>query len=470
MFKGKEKLVWLAVVLVLVIVLGVYFTGMEPAIEEPEAPVAETPQEPQPEPEPEPEPEEVFDFGGRTIRVSSWGDITPKSGTPMGDRQVAREAELEEKFNVSIEWVNVPWDVYLETLTASILAGDPIAEKVELSASWFYPLQKRGFLQPLEELYDLTDEKWVKDALEFTTIDGRTYGLDRERPILRGVLFFNKAIFEREGLPNPYELVANKQWTWDKMIEIAKQATRDLDGDGVIDQWGLGGGDAPLCFVYSNLGRILTMVDGKPTITLGEPNAQEGLQAFYDAVNVHKVVEIPPEGAPWDYDIQRFQDGKLAMFPFNFWIADRFAEAMADDYGVTLFPIGPRADEFVSTGDGHFPFVIPRGVEHPEQVAMIYDRWTEPFPEELEDPDFWFLPYLHRVRDEESVNTMRYSLQNDIVTHTLSVAFHDPVVTTWWGIDWELTHGFLSPATIVEERLAPLQASLDDIVEAMRAQ
>ena len=55
MFKGKEKLVWLAVVLVLVIVLGVYFTGMEPAIEEPEAPVAETPQEPQPEPEPEPE-------------------------------------------------------------------------------------------------------------------------------------------------------------------------------------------------------------------------------------------------------------------------------------------------------------------------------------------------------------------------------------------------------------------------------
>ena len=37
-----------------------------------------------------------------------------------------------------------------------------------------------------------------------------------------------------------YDVFFNYEWTWDKMLEYAKNLTRDTDGDGIIDQWGLG--------------------------------------------------------------------------------------------------------------------------------------------------------------------------------------------------------------------------------------
>ena len=39
-------------------------------------------------------------------------------------------------------------------------------------------------------------------------------------------------------LRRSHELYQNGQWTWETLERIAQRATRDTDGDGVIDQWG----------------------------------------------------------------------------------------------------------------------------------------------------------------------------------------------------------------------------------------
>lgn len=471
MLKGNTK--WVAlVVVVLVIALGAFFVLQRPPVEEPEEPVVEVPEEPEePVAEVPEEPEEVVDFGGRTIRSAAFWDLAPKAGTPRGDRALARLAELQEKFNFTIEWVNVPWDAYLETLTASVLAGDPFADKTVVAPGWFYSVAMRGFLEPLQELYDLTDPKWNKPIIEFATIGENTYGVYiGERTWPQGVFYFNKTMFEREGLPNLYELVENRQWTWDKMIDIARQATRDLDGDGVIDQWGIGAMDMYLFFIYSNMGSIVEMIDGRPTLKFGEPQAVEALQAYFDMIHTHKVFDIPPEGSPWDWAAQRFQDGKTAMFAHYFATSERFAQNMADDFGVTLFPMGPQATEFVSQGTGPDVYAIPAGVKNPEQVAMFWERWMAPFPEDLEDPDHWVPGFAPRVRDEESLNTLRYIWEHGITRHSLIRPFHSPVQEAWWGLDGGLIRGELTPAVIVEERLAPLQTALDDAMAALKAE
>jgi len=46
-------------------------------------------------------------------------------------------------------------------------------------------------------------------------------------------------LFDRLGLPDPYMLQENGDWTWEKFAEIAQMATRDEDGDGENDLWGL---------------------------------------------------------------------------------------------------------------------------------------------------------------------------------------------------------------------------------------
>ncbi|RKY03005.1 MAG: hypothetical protein DRP54_00595 [Spirochaetes bacterium] len=48
------------------------------------------------------------------------------------------------------------------------------------------------------------------------------------------VLYYNKDAFEEAGL-NPEK----PPKTWDEVIEYAKKLTKDFDGDGIIDQWGV---------------------------------------------------------------------------------------------------------------------------------------------------------------------------------------------------------------------------------------
>jgi len=449
MLKAKAKWMGLAVFAVLMIVLAVYFVGQRTVVEV---------------------PKEMDDIGGRTIQVSApWG-VAPVAGTQGGERALLRLAELQEKYNVTIEWLIIPWEIYTKTLAASVLAGDPMADKVLMPPDWLYTSAMRGLLQPLEKFYDLNNPMWDSSALEFGTIDGRTYGIKTGKPLPPGVFFFNKTIFEREGLPNLYELVENRQWTWDKMIEIAKQATRDLDSDGVIDQWGIGGMRMFLPMIYSNMGSIIEIIDDRPTLKIGEPAAMEALQVYFDIIHTHKVFDIPPIEARDDWASIRFKDGKTAMFAYSFYIGSRFAEGMSDDYGITLFPMGPRATEHISVSIGPDSWTMPVGVENPEQVTTFWESWVAPFSEDLEDPDYWVPAATAYVRDEESLNTLRYIWEHNIIRTSLVRAFSDPLWGSMLNMNLIITYEGFTPAMLAEQYLTPLQTAIDDAIDALKAQ
>ncbi len=54
------------------------------------------------------------------------------------------------------------------------------------------------------------------------------------RDITSKVMFFNTELFEKAGVAIP-----DANWTWDDFEAIARKMTRDLDGDGKTDQWGI---------------------------------------------------------------------------------------------------------------------------------------------------------------------------------------------------------------------------------------
>lgn len=48
-------------------------------------------------------------------------------------------------------------------------------------------------------------------------------------------LFYRKDLLAAEGIPEP-----TTSWTWDQFLTYAKKLTKDLNGDGIIDQYGFG--------------------------------------------------------------------------------------------------------------------------------------------------------------------------------------------------------------------------------------
>ncbi len=88
------------------------------------------------------------------------------------------------------------------------------------------------------------------------------------------VVYYNKNLFDAAGLQPPSD-----DWTWDDFVATAKALTKDTDGDGASDQFGIGTEAsifrlAPM--IWQNGGDIVDDPANPKQLTLDTPEAQVG--------------------------------------------------------------------------------------------------------------------------------------------------------------------------------------------------
>ncbi|MEG2004267.1 MAG: hypothetical protein RR057_06665, partial [Clostridia bacterium] len=107
--------------------------------------------------------------------------------------------------------------------------------------------QDGAFLN-LNELknFDVNAPWWDKNAEKAFSIGNKLFFTTGDITILNKVctpsMLFNKEYMTTLNLEDPYALVKNHKWTYDKMMEMAKAATSDTDGiSGMTgaDNWGV---------------------------------------------------------------------------------------------------------------------------------------------------------------------------------------------------------------------------------------
>ncbi len=195
-------------------------------------------------------PAETFD--GDEIYV--WVDATttlnwgiPEDRFIQGDiiheAVIKRNQAVEDQFDVVLtydqqypgNWRNQG------TLRQSVLAGDEydILEGVAL-------YQNKQLLYGIfvdltnNEYLDFSMPWWFQKVNATHAINGKNFvasGYYDFPTITRmGVTFFNAPLTMDFRLGNMYELVKNKEWTWEKMLELIEVVGEDINQDGVYDQ------------------------------------------------------------------------------------------------------------------------------------------------------------------------------------------------------------------------------------------
>ncbi len=376
---------------------------------------------------------QTFDLGGRTIRIENPLDQTtpfspldePTWGEPDA-RLKAHIEEVEEKFNCEIEIFWGAWgDERTEEIASNVLAGEPHADVYRTLPHNQVPwasLAMDGILLPLDDVIDL--EEW-RNSLPFMhqpqafgrEIQGQVYTFTGElQPITEQIMIaFNHEIFDREGLPSPYELVDEGNWTWETFREIAEQAARDTTGDGEIDQYGAGawqiGGDwhptevGIVDWAIANSGSLAREDDGREVVSFHEPE-------FIDAIDFWKGL-FEDNVASQEY---WGPEGNVAMtvtaphtLDYDFW---------EDDVEVGLVPLpkGPEAEGFVfPRGIGHgADAAMPVTEEEPRAVLEVVDAlWqlTDTY-RDIEEYEQQFFSHLEMlVHDRESMDTLEMALE-----------------------------------------------------------
>jgi len=413
------------------------------------------------------EPEQKYDFGGRKIIAMAWWDQEPVAGTSeWADLTIEKIAQMEEKYNVDFEFLQVPWMEYLEKITSSSLAGSPVANWAWLEYQWFWPgLVSAGFLEPLDDfgIFDFNDEKWDQTALSVGMYEGKHYGFGTGRPSPRGVFFWNKTIFERDGLPNLYELYQKKQWNWDALLEVAQKATKDLDGDGIIDQYGIGGHDIGWHLFYSNGVQDIYFENGEWKLGLNDPRGIKALQFWQDLMYKYNV--IPPKQEnfwDWQLHLTEFKQGRIAMLFGEFWMGDSMGD-MEAEYGAMMTPMGPDATEYVSKAQSVPVCALLSGNEKQEEVAIFLNEWTEPLPNSLSPDEEWVTATEGRVRDRESIECLRPVIDSNAIKSQLYVCINE-IVPVFQNIEGAIRDNAKTPQVAVEEYIQQAQAIIDEVL------
>lgn len=407
---------------------------------------------------------EKLDLGGRTVTIATYNthllDKYFSDGLGRGRLEL-----VEDMFNVNIEFYDLTWDGAIDTIMASIMAGDPVGDIFSFPNHWLIQLASQGALYPLDDI--LGDDYYASlpgmhsNMRElYSTFQGRAYGfstndeLERDNDVRSGhVMYWNKDMFESAGLPSLYELMDEGEWTWDKMLEIAKALTKDTDGDGEIDQWGLdirwGPADFLEILVLTNDGSYIREIDGKMCYTATEDKVLEAIEFLHDLIYVHKVVG--PKNS--------FGKGQAAMGRFAF--ANMNAK-LSFNRGVAYWPQGPQADKHVLPLWGPRLAALPVMVKEPAAMIAIVNALFE-VTDEYRDLDTYeeeilerYLPYFH---DYESLEVMGDMIDKGVMTMVLPGAYEI-------GFTEALTSaidGTMSPAAAMDAIAPAMQQLIDDI-------
>jgi len=198
-------------------------------------------------------------------------------------------------------------------------------------------------LEPLDEYIDKSGEVSRDDyfpaMLETFSYKGKLYGLPKDASAT--IMFYNVEMFEKYGLEKP-----QSDWTWQDMMKAARVLTRDINGDGRVDQWAL---SCPNWWelVWQFGGGILDESGSK--CTLLEPKAVAGLEFWAELRNKHGFTPSPES----ESDIgsgRLFSLGKIGMFFSIYpWVTSMRKECDFR-WDIAPMPRGPRARAVTALG------------------------------------------------------------------------------------------------------------------------
>ncbi len=377
-------------------------------------------------------------FDGQVFRIAvgnghmSQGDIYTEgheTGDPLHDAVFRRNAAVCDRFGIKLE-INLIEDT-IGTVKTSVKAGSDDYDLAFVGMVYGSELAQANLVLPFEKLpfVNLSQPWWDKDIWNGFSIRNNLMMVNGDISpssfSITSCLYFNKTLFGKLDIEYPYELVRSGKWTLDKMFELTKDASVDLDGDGKIsgdsesDRFGLSAWclDAPYSFYYA-AGGMLVYKDADD-VPYYEANVERDTLIYNKIYNVVITNNAYFETNIDDFDrvAKTFTDGRALFYDAKLSSAELLRE-MDDEYGFIPVPKFNEAQteykSFVNGGSAMLcvPGSVPEARR--EFVSIIIEalaseayRTVTPVLKET---------YLKRkiTRDSDSADMIDYIVRNRV--------------------------------------------------------
>ena len=257
------------------------------------------------------------------------------------------ETELREQYNAKFMEENPGVTIGMELLPAgqnyfeklqTLIAAGTVPDLFDMWEGYIQPYAANGALLKLDSLLEQDDEvngeNLLPAAVNAATWEGALYALSigfMPGPIS---LYYNVDHLDAAGVAAP-----SADWLWDDMRTAAQQLTKDDNGDGTPEQWGLAFEFwfVPwLYWTWSNGGDVFNADQTQSTLT--DPKTVEAWQYWADLVNVDKTAISPATQSAMQGGLNAFLTGAVSMYVGNTWDVATLKEASDLNWKAVLSP------------------------------------------------------------------------------------------------------------------------------------
>ena len=276
-----------------------------------------------------------------------------------------------------------------------------------------------------ENLYDLTqiegfdvNAPWYdKNATKAFSIGNAVYFTTGDLTILSKVnapsILFNKEMAADYQLENLYDLVREKKWTYDKMVELGKKVASVTNEDPFQNNYGMltSYGDAMVMFGAS--GELIVDKDDAdlPMLKFGSTErsltmAQKVLTTLAEGDNWLVFAQDPAFSADvWVISLKIFSEGHALFRPSYFSATTKLRKQSDITFGILPHPLMDSTQtEYVSySGTGETAGIaIPISAKDPEFSAYMIDAYSAWAKNYVTHAYYDVILYQRDARDNES--------------------------------------------------------------------
>jgi multiple sugar transport system substrate-binding protein len=324
---------------------------------------------------------------------------TGDSGEGMNPHQeiIARFEEANPDILVQLEAV-AGRDYYARLLT-QIAAGDA-PDLMQIGDDAVPMFVSRGAFLPLDGFikgkHPLDLNIYLPGVLGPGQFEGQQYLLPKDFSPLG--IYYNKKLFDQFDVAYP-----QADWTWDDLLATAQALTKDVDGDGKTDIWGI---QLPASwttgFEYwvAAAGGSLISEDGKSFIGyMDSPETARAVQFYADLYHKYKVAPPPADVNLFGGGNSEFDSGKAAMRIFGRWPQSGYKTNPEIVLGLANPPADAQRANVLFWGG----FGIYSGTQNAEAAWRFLRFYTG--QEGAEVWKDWALPTVKQVADSSGLSS-----------------------------------------------------------------
>ena len=364
------------------------------------------------------------------------------SSDPMQSAIYTRKSMIEEEIGVKISSTLYTGygDMY-PAIDQNVGTGDDSIQLALIHCiSGVSNYASNGTMFPLEELpnLQLDAEWWNQEQMDAIRL-GKSYfwGVNDFMIPTPYIVFFNKDMVDELNLENPYDLVANNQWTLDKFDEMARAATRDTDTNGTwddADNYGISYYDgSELISFWSSSDQYVGKKneDGKLEIVLNTEKAVDILELIADWSKDH-VTQISVSGNGLDC---LGMDSNQCLFWLSNVASAEMLRTCEVNYGILPFPkYNAEQEDYMHLDWGGLMGVLTT-IRDPEMVGAVVELLAYYSGETV-------IPaYYDKVLDGQLAQDPKSSDMLDIIFDTV---IYDPAVN-YFGLSGSIFKLFYQP-------------------------